>query len=240
MISSEDIWRAVRPRLMPWLGRTDNLELIKQLTGCELATIGNWLARSIPLAGQLIKLWYLMEAVGYPSPEMQRISALQQYVGRLYTFGILDIEEIRELLGVEKAQTAIQFLRGQDSMRLTDSRLEGLIVQYNERLEEAWRAVPKDVIAAAPGVDPEPTVEPITSQPGEMAREIRFDLSDPVRTLAVVVSMAHPLARELVTEGTVEDRRRFRRLVGHPESPLMFAHANVMNQLCSEAARDAK
>lgn len=144
MIGSEEILAAVRPRLRHFLAvhGDEAITLLKQHTDCQPLTISGWFGTSEPPAQPLIKIWHLLDLLGYESPEMAQIDPLQKFLGRLFATGVIDIEKLRELLSITVTQTAVQFLRGQPSMKLKADALEGLRETYDEELVAKVSAIP--------------------------------------------------------------------------------------------------
>jgi len=226
LISSEDIWRVLRPRLRRFIADTGDIGLIKQYTDCESATIGGWLAETMPLADKLIRVWHLLDALGYESPEMGALDALQRYLGRIYTFGVIDMERLRELLIVANQQDAIFFLRGRPSLRLGLKDLPELKQKHDARLNEIIAGLPK-IAEGQPD-----------SQPAAEHAVVVHEGMDKVLLLATLIGAALPLARDLVESGTPAQRSALRKVTGSPTLPTIFALSNYMGALCGESARD--
>ena len=68
-IKSEQLWTVVRPRLRAYLGRTWDFGLVAKMTASAVPTVTGWLADQTPPGERLIRLWHMLAAVGFESPE---------------------------------------------------------------------------------------------------------------------------------------------------------------------------
>jgi len=238
LIASEVILGAVRPRLRRFVADTGDIDLIQTFTACDPETIGGWLATSEPLVQPLIKLWYLLEALGFPSPEMGQIAELNRHLGRLFGLGIITMDELKssDLLKVERTQTAVQFLRGQASQKVSHENFRDL----TERYDAALAAVLADLGAKySPAVAPT-QVSALEDGPTGLAMPVHGHVSLAVNTsdlssaLAVLVGAGVPLARQLA-EAAPAERSRFRALLGTNALPLHDL-LELLDALRTEAA----
>lgn len=269
MIGAENILAAVRPRLRHLVAVHGDgaIELLKSVTGFQAETIGGWLALEVPPTQPLLKVWHLLDALGYDSPEVQQVDALQQYLGRLYTLGVVDMEKLKSdaLLNVKNAQTVVQFLRGQPSMKLKADALDGLRRTYDEALNRAIaalppgmnanalaghdvaleipsagvvqvREIPEPVVASATAEDELAAVKPQTASLSGIGETLVAGASDPVLLLAMLLGPAAPLARTLVLEASPEDRARFRAIMGMPGVAALPDLVNLLDALRTERA----
>ncbi len=255
MIDSLDIMKAVRPRLRRFVADKgdDAITLIEEHTSCDPDTIGGWLATSMPLVQPLIKLWYLLEALGFASAEMEELEELNQYLGRLFGLGVVTMQDLQadDLLKVAQ-QTAVHFLRGQGSMKLGKKDIPTLKARYDARLTEklaelkafydARRVEAVQENVATPSVTVAPAIE--ESQPGPTLPATTAGVSlsinptdDPAVAMAMLIGIGVPLAH-ILAEGTPEQRARFKAFLGTHALPL-HDFVDILYALRTEAALTA-
>ena len=250
MIDSGALLKAVRPRLRRWVAEAgdDVIVLLRRLTGFTNETIGGWLASETPPAQPLIKIWHLLDMVGFDSPEMADLDDLQHLLGGLYAVGLIDNEKLLEILKVRNVQTVVQILRGQTSANFDMDDLEALQEQYKEALAAKVAGLPRYVAgpivtAATAPTAPAPELAEVSDEtnadgtPNGGVADVQglLGFHDPALTLSILLGVVAPLARRLVLEGDAADRARFRTLVGLPGVALLPDAVDLLQALRTRA-----
>jgi hypothetical protein len=238
LISTEDILAAVRPRMRRLLAELgdEGLDLLHKYTGSETVSIGGWLAAETPPTYRLVRVWHLLAMMGVESPEMRVLGELNLLVGRLYALGILNMDEVTDLLKVKNQQTAIQFFRGQTPLKIKPVEVaEELMEKYGARLEAAIAGLPK--LDGAPQTD-----ELVATAEGPALPDLAAFIAlvgggNAPLALAMLVGMATPLAQALA-DGPADGRETFRRLAGQSQFDLLSVLVELLDALRTRAAFD--
>lgn len=266
-VDADSIWSAVLPRLRQYLAdsgwnldfiiantkvayfRKEGGQQVKRIEAATVGTIGGWLVNDSPPVGvRLIKLWHLLDALGYESPELYHLNPANIYYGQLVAYGIMDLDEFcNDVLDGTKSQNGLKVLRGQEPMA-PKLGLKELKELYDEVLAEKVAALPlikpsttPEVVTAPVTVPAEVTVEASAqAEPQAMSTveamvpQVLFAM-DPGLALAVLAGAALPLARHLLSDDfTKEQRSEWRKLAG---TETVFALSNAFGGLCGETAR---
>lgn len=238
-MNQTEFWQMILARLRKYVSQDwdDRISLIARMTGTAPATIGEWLTTDRPAKGErLLKLWHILAAAGLESPELQQLRPYNRYLGELFAFGVIDTDELLQILNIKNPQAAFSVLRGALPARpnLSEAELQQL---YNEPLAHAKQQVPQYGHASAPPVaaaqvpaEP-PTAPAVASVPLVPTAQP----STVVSMLAMLLGAASPLARLVVSdEYSPEARSQLRHLMGESG---MFELSNTLSRLCSERAR---
>lgn len=229
-IKSEQLWTIVRPRLRTYLGRTWDFGFVAKTTSSTVPTVTGWLADQTPPGERLIRLWHMLAAVGFESPELDALPSFNRYCGELLSFGVVDMKELQEICNLANPQGVLTMLRGTPPMRPQYTAEE--LREINDEVLQSMRSEIKPIdIAVPPKSSPRSYVhtgEPVMRTSVNGDRILVFTASQLLAAL--------PLVRYLDSEEcTAEDRSTLRRLVGNEE---MFDLSNHLNNLCSERARE--
>jgi hypothetical protein len=266
-LPTEEIWKVVRPRLRRYVLEVDNAGCIRDFTNSDnIRTVGMWLTGTLPFATALIKLWHLLADLGYESPELDALSPVNRYLGRLFAYDVLDMDALRgvDVLSVKLPQNVLRILRGQNlAAPLTLGALEERYqAKLDARVAEKMAKVPRprtasqpheqthapiassttggrdrsDLVAVLDPPDVPPTTTPAPS--AGISEALVAGASDPVLLLATLLGPAAPLARVLVLESSPEVRSRFRTLMGMPGIAALPDLVNLLDALRTERAYD--
>lgn len=228
-MTSDGIWSLVGPRLRLFLGQTWNFDFVAEATGSTVPTVSNWLANQVPPAERIIKLWHLLAAVGYDSPEIDELPVFNRYCGELLAFGVVGFDELKDFCGVTDANAVLRMLRGTMPQRpqFTPEELSEL---YERELRKRKADAPRvDVLVSTETPEAE-----LISQPSAQAADTIGNVGLVVSTASALSSVL-PLVRYFDSDDCMSvERSRLRALVGNDG---MFELSNHLNNLCSERAR---
>jgi hypothetical protein len=225
-IKSEQLWSVVKPRLRMYIGHTWDLELVAKTTGSTVPTVTGWLADQVPPGERLIKLWHLLAASGIDSPELDGLPAFNAYCGKLLMLGVVDIKELMTVCHLANPQGVLSVLRGTPPMhpQFTAHELQEL---YGDEVQTRLHEITR--------VDTKKTSAP-PQAPSRAPSALHAVSPATVTVLAAHLEAVLPLVRLLNSDAcSAEDRSRLRSLIGNDE---MFELSNVLNNLCSERARN--
>ncbi len=241
-MNHEQIWLKVRDRLRLYFGQTYKIQSISDLVNVSNNTIVAWLADEYPAKGEnLVTLWHVLEAIGFDSPEMDDLPRFNRYLGELFAFSVIGINEVKELCNVSNSQTALQILRGQPPMHPALNYTE-LIAMYSDQLTEKKRDALLKLTPISDSISQSgnQTQARQTNEPVNVASAIQIGYTNDngVLMAATVLGQALPIVRHLISdECTPADRNRVRELLGEGT---MFELSNYFESLCSERARQIK
>ena len=225
-LKSDKLWTLVQPRLRLFIGQTWDFELVAETTGSTVPTVTGWLADQVPPGERLIKLWHLLAASGIASPELDGLPAFNAYCGKLLMLGVVDVKELQSICHLANPQGVLSALRGTPPMH-PQFTVDELQEMYGDEVQIRLRTIIRydNVESPAPA-------KPAVSEVAEQRT---------VGAAMVTLTAAHlgavlPLVRVLNSdESSAKDRSRLRSLVGNDE---MFELSNILNNLCSERARN--
>jgi hypothetical protein len=225
---SEQLWPLVLPRLRSYQESHNwDVGLVTSVTNSTVKTVTGWLNGQPPNGERLIKLWHLLAAVGLESPELAKLPAFNRYCGELLTFGVTTMEELQEICNVGMPKSILLMLRGKPPMH-PQYDLAELKELYEARLQ-ARRA--ELMSAPLPEAGPE-RIEPPSGAPSPARSKGEHLITYAASMLKGVL----PLVRQLNSEqSSAVDRSGLRDAVGNDD---MFELSNILNDLCSERARD--
>lgn len=221
----------VHSRLREYIGQSWAFELVAKMTSSTEATVSGWLIGNEPNGERLIRLWHLLAARGIKSPELDELPKLNHYCGELLTFGVITLDEVRQIFGHRDPQRTLAALRGTPPMHphFTYDQLKEM---YDDQLQESKRQLPplKQSVAT-----PRRSAASQRSTVPEVVSEATRS-GDPPLLLASLLGAALPIVRHLNSEdASPEDRSRLRTLMGETG---MFELSNHFEALCSERARN--
>ena len=233
-MDSKEIWPSVLERLRTHVAGQWDIEGFSATIGVAPQTLGEWLANVSPPVGErLIRLWHFLAAVGYDSPELNRVEPFNRYLGQLLAMSVITMNDVQELLNVKNAQTALQILRGSKPMHPLVNLAE-LKQEYDSVLSAKLAELP----ARNKGQPKQRQAQPArTEKPSASSSQVVTSKGS-VYALdaATMLSGALPLCRWLNSDScTPEERSRFRDLMG---SEALFELSNTTGSLCSERARN--
>lgn len=227
-VKSEQLWPLVFPRLRSYQESHDwDIGLVAQVTGSTTNTVMGWLIGQTPNGERLIKLWHLLAAVGLESPELDKLPAFNRYCGELLTFGVVSLKDVQEVCHVANPQSALLMLRGKPSMR-PQFNLDELHELYENKLQ-SQRAMLLPVGSQERGSQVAEPVSDSLPMVGSKSEHL-------IIYAASMLKGVLPLVRQLDSEqSSALDRSKLREFVGHDD---MFDLSNILNNLCSERARN--
>lgn len=233
----QNLFERVQPRLVEYHRNTNDLEFISEFVGAVPTSIMDWINNKQPCKGaRLIRLWHFLDAAGFESPELEKIPPFNCYLGQLFAFGVITMDEVLQYAGVRNEQTGFQMMRGQppmhpamsleDVQELHDEQLEQVLTAFGRRLRKFDE--PSTVRQAATPEAPEVPAVQVPTGPMDAT-------SGTVYTLATLFGAALPLARHLNSDRCKpQDRALLRELMGEDG---IFELSNILNALCGERAR---
>jgi hypothetical protein len=206
---------------------------------CKVAssTVKDWISNSHPARGErLLRLWHLLALRGSESPELQKLPALNRYLGELLAFGLVSIEEAGEMAGVKNSQTLHKVLRGQVPVH-PKTTVRQLRARYDEQLRKARAAMadpyPGMPISAAP-----PKQSELEPSPSEFTNGSNLLLVSAAASFNQTLTYARYFASDTCTP---EERSMLRALMDRPDAVYqesMAELARLTTSLCSERARN--
>lgn len=227
-LKSEQLWSLVQPRLRTYVSQTWDVGLVAEVTGSTHETVTQWLTVQVPPGGRIIKLWHLLAALGYESPELATLPYFNRLCGEIYTFAGADLGEIAEIIGARDNQAALRTLRGITPMHPAYTT-EDLSHLYGEKLTSGKKKIkPLDLTKNQVEVPVQ------TTSPTSSFVELLAENSNNVLIAAMLFNAALPMARYLDDDATAEDRTKLRSLMGEEG---MFVLSNHFYNLCGERAR---
>jgi hypothetical protein len=233
-IKSKQLWSLVQPRLREYLSQTWDFNLVASMTGSTKLTVTGWLADQIPPGERLIRLWYLLEASGLKSPELNKLPSFNRYCGELLTFSILDMKDLQSICNLASSQGVLSMLRGTPPLR-PQYTLDELGELYGEMLQPLKQGLTQLDTPGPERLSLGGSVQataPVSVDDGSFAETASVNMLFEASRLCSVL----PLVRYFDSDDcSAEQRSRLRRLVGNEE---MFDLSNHFNNLCSERARE--
>jgi hypothetical protein len=217
------------------LSRGEHL-LLQKLFGLSVSnTYRRWIAETVRPAGtHLIQLMYLMEFLGYQVEEISRLDDSIKRLGRLFAFGVVDVETILTKCSITRANFLNIFEAKSGTQRVVLEKARELAELHESKLADAQRPYESLVPMEKKSLEEsheEPDGEDVSKEPSE---ELGEDLNQSINTLAGLLKLILPLAEQLVREGSMSDRRLLRQLAG---DGTVFQLSNALTSLCSETAR---
>src|SRR5688572_6976116 len=95
LLKPDFLWQALQPRLEEYFRRTGDTQLVGVFVGASSDTVMRWVSNEQSPGGErLIKLWHYLSAVGMKSFELEDLDAFNRYVGELYAFEVLTMDEV--------------------------------------------------------------------------------------------------------------------------------------------------
>lgn len=236
-----DIFTELLPKLRLYYEQTHDSDVVGKFVGAAPGTVQDWIKAKQPAKGErLIKLWYFLEAAGFQFSEIDDIPKFNRYLGHIFSFGLISLDEAMQICGVKNPQTALQALRGQPPMHPAYST-EELHALYDDGLKDA-QALLQNRLKQLQTITRDPPVAPKVPMHEQTQTEDAPVVSLPTRgnanimTAATLLSAALPLVRQLNSERcSPEDRSHLRDLMGDGG---IFELSNHLNALCSERARN--
>lgn len=237
-LKHEQLWPVVHTRLREYMTASNwDIEAVATGTCSTTETVAGWLSGKEAAGERLIKLWHLLAALGCDSPEMEQLGRPNFLCGQLLTFGIVGLDELQEVIGVQNPQAVLRMLRGSEPMRW-HYPADALTELYGDQLNEALARLPqlgvKSAVTLVKSVASTKRV-PSLAAAGKMAESMGAG-NEKLLITAAILSAALPLVRYLNSDDcTPEDRSKLRSLMGEAG---MFELSNHFNSLCSERARN--
>lgn len=234
-IHAPQVWEKIHPRLVAQKQQGIDLNEVAAFCEVNLDTVQRWL-RGTPANGErLIRLWHLLALLGSDSPELRKLPAFNRYLAELLAFGVVSLDEACQIAGIKNTQSLFKITRGQPPMH-PSFNLGELKQLYAPRLQYAKDQVQGGGAVSQPAEPPE-TVAPSGSPAMPSVPDLRQIVQhDNKLVLATLLGAALPLARYLDSPASsAQERSAFRDLVGQEN---LFDLSNLLNNLCSERARD--
>lgn len=202
--------------------------VIRDFCDVVLNTAREWFSKGRPLGGlTTLRLWHLMEAAGFDSPELQRIRREYpegEYLGRLLAYRIITMNDAKNIAGVSKEGGVFRGIRFEgrlSSMKLTYLQM---VEAYGSRLEAAEQSLRQKVGGRA------------SSQPPTEKRSV-LDRRD-VFQLSKLLESAMPTMRVLVSDDATDELRAYLlELMGRQG---MFELGNLVHELSSWRAHQGQ
>jgi hypothetical protein len=241
----KDLFKVVQPRLSEYRRTHGNLQPVCIFVEAVPSTVMAWAANDRPAQGaRLLRLWHLLAAAGYESPEMKTLPPISRYLSELFAYSCINMEEAMQLAGVKNEQSALLIMRGSPPMNPA-MPLDELAELYQEQLETAKVALlatlpgapeaPPSQLTAMP--TPQPAVVEPASPPALPGVPVGVTSDSKVYTLATLLGAALPLARGLNSDRSKPaDRALLRELMGETG---VFELSNILDALCGERARSS-
>lgn len=114
MIDADDLKAIVMKRLKLYYERSGDFQHIAKFVNAQEKTVIDWIGgQQQPSGERLIRLWYYLRAYGLPSNELDEIPVFNRYLGELFAFGVIDIDEVKKILSVKVNSGAFKNMRGQ-------------------------------------------------------------------------------------------------------------------------------
>lgn len=142
MITADDVWELCLPRLRQYYGNHGNVETLASFVNATPKTVSDWLGGQRASGERLLKLWFFLRASGIKSPEFDRLDEYNLYIGELYAFDVVSMEQLCEILNVKQTGTVYETIRGRSPMHPT-LLLDDLKPQYDVLLATAKQRVVK-------------------------------------------------------------------------------------------------
>lgn len=223
-------------------------ELVIDFITITKGTLGDWLGESqFPSGIRLSRLQHLLDLLNIGTEELDNISPLARYLGRVFALRLVTREDVEELLGGVSDQAVLDTILGlrdpesDDVDKKAIITFEQLVGLYGEQLAEKeaeWLAKFAKAGYTPPSVDQSAATTPA---PPQVQQVVHLDMPDsswpefPVYAAQELGRML-PLARYLVSGNcTPAQRSQIRRLLGGEG---MFELSTLFNQLCGERSRD--
>lgn len=202
MFTPDEIWEACLPRLRQYYGNTGDLETLSTFANATPLTVSGWLSGQRPTGERLLKLWHFLRAAGVRSPEFDRLDKYNLYLGELYAFSVVSMEQLYEILNVKQTGAVYDAIRGRTPMHPT-FLLEDLRPEYDDQLSTAKQRVTKlrHLSAVSSGTPTTPTDH--QSAPGRPSlstepQPARVTSPSPLADLTFAVEAANTLQSSLV------------------------------------------
>lgn len=93
-------------------------QAIADYCGVKLIVVGGWFVdpKTKPLGGvSTLKLWYLLQQCGIPSPELDQVTVgqpLGAYIGKLLAYNVLEMKDAQRLCGGAQDNVVLNAARG--------------------------------------------------------------------------------------------------------------------------------
>lgn len=195
-----------------------------------------------------MKLWFVLRALGFTSTELDGVNPLAMYVCELYSFGVITLEEVRDILQLKNDQQVWVTFRGTTTpVNRQKLKVKDLEELYGVQLAEAKLRVPdkfkKEVARLQGGSQAMPTKAApsrVASRPTTEVRDTAWqDESQlPLLMLASQLKAASPLAEYVNSDAcTDEMREKFREIFGHDAYEALF---QTLASLRGKRAREFK
>lgn len=229
-VPSSQLWSIVRPRFREYISTNgQRIGLVAHVTSSSPITVKRWLANGEPNGERLIKLWYLLAALGCESPELNKLDSFNRLCGDLLTFGVMSLDDLQAMMGVQHKQPVLMMLRGGTPLRKLLSYAE-LRDAHADQLDQ----LRKEVLDAWGVQSSDPQALPAEKEVHEIVTALSTG-GDTLLVTAALLGALLPLARHLDSDDcTPQDRSKLRSLMGEDG---MFELSNHFNRLCSERAR---
>lgn len=215
----------------------------------EGRAVSRWLKGTQAGGMSLVRLRYYLEFLGYNVEELQHMHPTLRDAGRLFAFGVADLNEIVRFVGYSDGQN------GNDSLLLVFKGLGGVsagkLVQfqafvdlYKDKLLEKQQATVKvefladhssaKVVCDTPDTTMLPTATTLRSE-----SQSSTDIHEVVtRSLAAQIKAMLPLVQIVSSDAfSPEERAQLRELTGGDG---VFRLANQLYRLCGERARSMR
>lgn len=231
-MEADELARKVVERL-----RRSNIphEVVADFVDVKRATVAGWLAGDGPPNGERMnRLWYLLEAAGIPSPEMDKVPPFGQYLGRLLAYQVIDMKQARVAYKPDDGeggspQAVLNAIRGEQNP-LKPTPVDELAELYGDQLAAKEQELQEMLAVFGAESSPLAGAEVPTQAPMQATGLSKDQIYAIVRELSSGLAAVRILSSE---DATDEDRALVRALMGERN---MFDYANLLNRLCSTRA----
>jgi hypothetical protein len=211
---------------------------------CDLLGISQsagykWFDRGImPKGVNRLKLFVLLELLGFVVEERQQLTSLQRQVSDCLVFSSATLEDIAALASTN-SDTVLRWANGfTEPVPSTVRALEEALSLYKSEIAETLKRWQESI--GKIGLESSHQRPQETSVDGPSSEGSSNVLHDHVvERVAMLVKSLEPLARRLVSdEFSPEDRKRLRELTAlQDQSHSVFELSTHLNRLCGEKAR---
>lgn len=210
------VWNLVLARLRQHFNQQANMDLIEHLTYVDKAQIGLWLQNEQPAKGRILQLWHILEAAGYHSPEMEELSPLQRFIGKLHAFRIVEMPDLVKLLMFWAPSGVEDYILGVASTSADEGALFAeLVEQHTVALGSMLLKARRYMVNLFDTPDT-PLTESVEDPTFAVA-----NVSDPALAAATAAGILLPLLRFLWLRGTLDQRLAFGRMTEGQIGPLL-------------------
>lgn len=116
-----------------------DLYLVAYFCKRQIDAVNGWIRSGRIDGGTALKLWHLLEVAGVSSPELAGIRKSKsrgEYIGRLMVFGVISMDEARQIGGDVNAEAVFAAARDERDFHKPNFSYEELVEMYDDKLDQ--------------------------------------------------------------------------------------------------------